>query len=76
MEVWTTEEEKKVRVVLPGGSMEYKEEVTVEDVKEWARRAGIKKFTVEDGDGFTLSKNNFPITEGEIYIKEYNEAGQ
>ena len=72
MSVWNTE--NKVKVVFPSGSAVEREQVNAEDLKALAREHGIKKFTVENSDGDTLTPSDFPVTEGTIYLKEYNEA--
>jgi len=71
-EVWEVEEENVIH--LPSGeSIAIEGEITAEKIKEIARSRGIKKFTVEDEEGHTLTASDFPRS-GEIYIKEYNEA--
>jgi hypothetical protein len=70
--VWSIEE--AVEIELPNGEVVRKTgEITAEAIKEVARNAGVKKFTVEK-DGELLTPEDFPITSGRVSIKEYNEA--
>jgi hypothetical protein len=71
-EVWSVEE--VIEIELPNGQvMRRTGELTAEAIKEVARNAGIKKFTVEM-NGELLTPEDFPITSGRVIIKEYNEA--
>ena len=71
-EVWEVSEENVIH--LPSGeTVSVEGEITAEKIKEVARSRGIKKFTVEDEEGYTLTASDFPRS-GEVFIKEYNEA--
>jgi len=70
-EIWSIETGK---IILPSGEEKViEEEITADEIKRTAREYGIKKFTVEDEQGNTLTTGDFPRT-GIVYIKEYNEA--
>lgn len=61
------------RIRIGDETVEVEGEITADKIKEVARAKGIKRFTVEDPDGNTLTTSDFPRT-GEVIIKEYNEA--
>jgi len=68
-EVW---EYKEVRVYIGDRKVFEGEEVTAEKMMELAREEGIKKFVVETESGERLTRQDFPIREGTLYIREYN----
>jgi len=72
MDVWETGGMVKVR--LPSGETVERNSVSAEDIKSLAREAGLKKFIVERADGSILGPSVFPVSDGEIIIREYNEA--
>lgn len=71
--MWITEEEV-TGYTLSMGSEEknVEEEITAEDVKEFARECGVRKFNVKDEFGSNLDPTDFPY-EGDILLEEYNE---
>ncbi len=71
MAVWTVDE--KVIVKVAGETKEYESPVTADQVKEIAREAGITRFIVLINDE-EASPEDFPVNDGTIEIKEYNEA--
>ena len=71
-EVWTTSE-GGVKVYLPSGDVKEKEEVSAEELRSIARGDGLVKFVAKK-DGIMLTPSDFPITNGEIRVEEYNEA--
>lgn len=72
--IWDAEEtEGGVTVVLPDGSEEIVDKLTADGLREIVRDARIKKYTVEDEDGDMLGPGDFPVTEGQLTIKEHNE---
>ena len=72
-EVFTTEE-TAVKVEVGGEVYCEPSPLTTERLKELAREAGVRKFTVEDGDGRPLTSSDFPVSDGTVRVREYNEA--
>ena len=64
-----------VKIVLPNGSIiEKTSSVSAQDVKDVVRAANIKKFNIKNGGGKLLTASDFPFSNGNIVIEEYNEA--
>jgi len=74
-DVWdTTEEAGGVRIHLPDGNVvEQEGSITAQELSSLAKSNGLRKFVVKK-DGETLSPADFPVSSGELYIEEYNEA--
>ena len=74
-DVFNVEEDAKVDVIVSGVRRSYPSPITATDIKDIAKDVGIKKFTVEDEVGTTLSAEDFPYSGTlDLTVKEYNEA--
>ena len=73
METWDTVVETSVELEVNGVVTKH-ESLEADTVKKAAQDAGIKKFTVTDGDGDAISSVAFPVEEGRVVIREYNEG--
>jgi hypothetical protein len=64
-----------VKIVMPNGSIiEKSGSVTAQEVKDIVKGANIRKFNIKNGGGKLLYNNDFPFSNGNIIIEEYNEA--
>ena len=75
-DVFNVEEpEAEVDVIVSGVRRSYPSPITAVDIKNIAKDAGIKKFTVVDEAATTLSAEDFPYSDAmDLTVKEYNEA--
>lgn len=63
-----------VQVHVGSATEEVQAPITVEALKEIAKRYGIGRFVVKDSTGRLLDSSDFPYDGGDIRIEQYNEA--
>jgi len=71
--IWNINTIDEVRKYNINGEGEY-DEITTDDVINYAKNKGYKKFEVYDSDGNILTEDEFPVKK-DITITPYNIAG-